>query len=969
MTPLTTTVPGDLAHEIAGDVLADDFSRAMYSTAAGVYQILPLAVVRPRGRDDIIKTLQWCRTNEVPVTLRGGGTSPVDGCLGKGVVIDTSAYMGPETEIDVHEDTVTAPAGATFSKVNEVLGRFDRCLLPEPLTGDYCTIGGMIATNASGMNSAKYGSIIEHVESLELVLADGTVLETQPLDVRRNGFKEFLEAGTLEARVHKEVYDLLRDNRGLIRSRVPKVATNSSGYRVERALQRGILDLGKLVTGSEGTLAVITRATLRTAEPAPVSGVLILYFENVQLAADSVRPILEAEPCSVELIDARALEFVRASRPDLSHFYRDKVRSVLIVEFDGADNDEVIPKLIETQRLIAEEGGTAVDSSMATADPDVEEARALRKSALNLLHNIRAPARVTPFIEDLAVNPDMVSSCVHGIVEIMRKHGVDVAINGPVGHGGLCPRPLLDLKNPDDIRKMREVAEEVFAMVVDMGGTISGGHGDGLARTEFLRLQYGGLCDVFAEVKNIFDPEPGQGGLNPGIKVGAERGTVVSNLRYGEEYGRRRIQPRLLYRDEPRGDVIERCHGCGACRSLSDVVAMCPVYKALQTEEASPRAKANVLRHLLSNRGTLPPEDEVAAEMAKLADLCVGCKMCSVECPSNIDVGKLMVELRARRAAKGGLSRNEKVAKRWPGILPLLATFPGIGNFLLHNRAVRLLAEKVFGIAAQRRLPRFRVRELSGRHRPTLTKTREQVVYFTGTYVDCFYPEISHCARDVLVRNGAEVEVVSGLNSGETRMMYGDVANARKLIEKAVKRIAPLVEEGFRVVFTDPRATLFFRRGMLDCVDTPEARAVAAASFDLMQFLLSLHRAGRLDTRFRAVPVPLAYHAPCHLRALQIGKPALELLALVPDLPVADLGGGCCGMSGTFGLRAKNYELSMLIGRPLFEQLRALEVRCGLTECPTCAMQLQQGSGKRVIHPIQVLHRAYGLSAHGMESW
>ena len=200
-------------------------------------------------------------------------------------------------------------------------------------------------------------------------------------------------------------------------------------------------------------------------------------------------------------------------------------------------------------------------------------------------------------------------------------------------------------------------------------------------------------------------------------------------------------------------------------------------------------------------------------------------------------------------------------------------------------------------------------------------------------------------------------------------MIYGDINGARKAIEKNVKRLGPLVKDGFRVVCTDPRTTLFFRRDMLDCVDSPEAAAVAAASFDLMQFLLSLHRAGRLDTRFRAVAFALAYHAPCHLRALQIGKPSVELLRLIPELPIADLDGGCCGMAGTFGLRKKNYDLSMLIGRPLFEQIKGLEVRYGLTECSSCAMQLHQGSGKRFLHPIQVLHRAYGLPEQGMESW
>ncbi len=802
-----------------------------------------------------------------------------------------------------------------------------------------------------------------------MLLPDGTVVETGPIDVRRTAFKELIAGGGGEAELYNKLYNLLRDNRRLVRSKTPSLSANSSGYRVERALRHGVLDLGPLVTGSEGTLAIVTRATLRTVERPPVSGILMLYFENVQLAADSVRPILDGGPCSVEMFDARALELVCARRPDLAHFLRRKVQSALMVEFDGADNDEVVPKLIETKKLLVEKGGTAADAIMAISEPDVEEARALRKAALNILHNIEGRRRVTPFIDDIAVPLDMLPSCVHGLCEMMNKRGLDVPIHGHVGHGNVSPWPLLDLRSPEDIKTMRQVAEQVFQMVVDMGGTISSGNGDGLARTEFLRLQYGELCDVFAEVKRVFERSSTSGGLNPGIKVGGERGTIISNLRYRADHSPRQTEPKLLYREVSRQDIIEKCHGGGACRNPTESVAMCPVYKALQTEEASPRAKSNVLRHLLSNQGTLPPEDEVVSEMTRLTDLCVDCKMCSVECPAGVDTAKLMVELRARRAEKGGLQRDEKVAKYWNTLLPLAATFPSVGNFLAHNRGVRFLVEKAFGIAARRQLPRFRPVELSGRHKPTLAKLRHRVAYFTGTPVDCFHPEVAQCALDVLLRNGAEVEVISGADPGTERMMYGDVAGARRAIRKNIKRLAPLVEDGFRIVFTDPRTALFFRKGLFDCIDTPEVRAVSEVSFDLMQFLLSLHRAGRLDIRFRAVPVPFAYHAPCHLRALKIGLPSLELLRLVPELPVVDLEGGCCGMGGTFGLRRKNYDLSMLIGRPLFERLKSLDVRYGLTECNSCAMQLQQGSGKRFLHPVQVLHRAYGLSEHGMESW
>jgi len=565
---------------------------------------------------------------------------------------------------------------------------------------------------------------------------------------------------------------------------------------------------------------------------------------------------------------------------------------------------------------------------------------------------------------------------------------------GHVGDGNIHTRPLLDPKDPADLRTMQRLYDEVSAYVRGVRGTMSGEHGDGLLRTPYLRQAYGdAIYSLFSLVKNAFDP---QGLMNPGKKVGpqeesgtwplgagaqagaAPNGPLLRDLRYGLGYRTFPQKPLLHFPGEEYEREIEKCHGCAQCKSTV-VTTMCPTYKATRREAASPRAKANLLRAVITGR--LDPDSSYGeAAMKSVTDWCIECGMCAVECPSNVNIPKLMLEAKSKyRAAHRG-SPLELALGHAEATSALGRRFAPLANPLLAQPLVRRLTEPLTGIDRRRRMPRFARHTLAqtapgaavhatpGDPAPVLGARRPLAAYFSDLYAAYNDPDLGQTVLRLLAAHGIEVVLPEQRSSGIPEMLYGYADSARETAAYNVASMLPWTKRGAAVLSAEPTATFAFKVHYPDYLSSPDCSAIADATHDLGEFLVR-YRADHPDRSPVARPLPgvwsearrVAYHQPCHLKAQGVGNPGVELLRELPGVEVIDLAAGCCGMAGTFGMKKHTYDLSMLTGAPLFERIAAVGPDLVASECSTCRLQIAEATSLQAVHPVTLLAAAYGV--------
>jgi Fe-S oxidoreductase len=577
------------------------------------------------------------------------------------------------------------------------------------------------------------------------------------------------------------------------------------------------------------------------------------------------------------------------------------------------------------------------------------------------------------------------------VQEVLQRHETTASFLVHAATGQVHTRPFLDLQKPEDASKLGALAEEVHRLALDLGGTVSSQHGTGLARTPWVARQYGRLYAVFRELKSIFDPHRI---FNPGKIVGPEADMQPWPLRApltasGGGTGRREdarppngdipsltpssgppVIPSLKWQTAEFGSEPLKCNGCGSCRIEAPPARMCPIFRATLTEAATPRAKANLMRQLLF--------DETASrslssdEVREVADLCVNCKMCALECPAHVNIPKLMLEAKAAHVAEHGLDRSDWVLARTESFAALGSAFAFVTNAALASRTTRWLLEKLFGVSRQRRLAAFaspsflrraQRRGWSRRPRRRRAGERARVAYFVDVFANYNDPQIAEATVAVLRHHGVEVYVPPGQRGcGMAPLAYGDIEGAREVAQHNLRILADLAREGYRIICSEPTAALMLRHDYLDLVDDPDAAVVAEQTVELTTYLGELHREGRLRTDF-AQPLDCAvgHHVPCHLKALGQPPAGPALLALIPGLRVHTIDVSCSGMADTFGFKAENYALSLAAGRPMLDELRRPRILFGSSECSACRLQMQDGSGKRALHPVQYLALAYGL--------
>ena len=948
----------DLRGLLGGELLFAPVERAPYSRDASLYEIDPLGVVCPRHEGELVALVGYAAERQIPLHARGAGTGLAGGCLGRGIVVDFARHM--RRVVEVRDEEVVAQAGVVVDALNAQLAPTGRRLGPDPGGASMATVGGIVGDDAAGARSLRYGSTADAVASLRVVLAGGEVatLCREPRPAADD------EPGDRRAAIARQVARLTSWNAERIGKAENATPRNRAGYALGAAGDASTIDLSRLVVGSEGTLALVTEATLRTVPiPAAVSAVL-LAFGRLGDAAEAVVACLEAGPSALELHDWRSLSLLRDADPALRLVLAD-AEAALVVGFEGDDPGAVGRAARRLGARAARLGRLVADPVVTGKRVEAEHLLGLRQVILPLLFRGSGPRRPVPLIDDIAVPPERLAELLARLQVILKGHGLSWTMYAHAGAGQLHARPFLDMGDPEDLAKLEPLAAEVVEAALELGGTISGEHGCGLVRSQFVRRQYGDLASTFREVKNAFDP---QGLLNPGKVVADDPHLLTKDLRRPAPAGSLPVLATpLRWPDLPRAEHVDACNACGQCRSREPHTRMCPVFRATRDEAASPRAKVHLIRQIAA--GELDPKTWGAEELKRNADLCVHCNLCESECPSGVDVSALMVEAKAAYAENHGLAPDDWMLSRidrwaaWASRLPILF------NTLMSSRRARWALERLVGLSRHRRLPRaHRSSFLARAERAGLTTPRPElpapkVAYFVDLYANHFDQELAEAVVAVLRQSDVHVYVPKYQRGcGMPALVAGDLDRARSLMLANLRALGDAVRDGYTVVCSEPTAALMLRREALRLTDDLDAALVAAHTTDVGAYLADLDAKGAYRRPSLPIYARVGYHQPCHLRAMGVGTPGLDLIRAIPELEVEFIDRGCSGIAGTFGMSRRNFRTSLRAGRGLSRRLRDADIDIGSTECGACRMQMEQGAAKRTIHPIKLLSLAYGLN-------
>ena len=945
---------------------------ALFSTAACIFRRKPLAVVSPASEADVAHTVAFAHAQGIPVTARGGGSSLAGQALGPGIILDFAAHMNRVLEVDAGRRTVRVQPGAIHSRVQKAVRGSGLRLGPDPSSGDFCTIGGNVGTNASGAHTLRHGSTKDHVLGLTTVLHDGSVVGMGTHGgARRAGEGEGGTpagggGGTWRA-VSAEVETILREGAPAFLPERPRANKNSCGYDLWGAWAPGdqVSSIGprfdpmRLIVGSEGTLGIVTEVTMRLVPRPQATAVALLYFASWEDATEAVLEARRLGASAIEAMDHTFLAFVRADRADLRPLIPERFDSSILVEFEGETAEEARAGIAAVEEWAAARRGKVLDFRAARNAEEQATLWAVRKAALPLIYRASPVEKPMNFIDDTAVPAERLGDYVNGLRAMFAKHRTPFAIFGHAGNGNVHVMPLMDPHDALFQSRMAAMAEDAFELTWQLGGTITGEHGDGILRAPYLERQYPRAYEVMARVKRAMDPS---GILNPGNVISDARTFPEGYSRYTNTY----VVTGTVFDDPDYRDMIEMCHGCGTCRDY------CPVGSTTSLEPHTARAKAVLLMEMI--RGELRPDSLTEKPFKEVMDSCFNCKLCLSECPSQVDIPGLAIAARKEFVEKHGMPVRNWVLGHADRIATVAGIAPAVVNLAIGNPLERAAREKVGQVAGRLDLPRFRrpfgtgdaaaKRALAlplvagptgapGSHAHARLGPMPQrnvpitkrVAYFAGCFARFHDPKgEAEATVKVLEANGIEVVVPEQRCCGIALITMGAersiIADARRNLET----LLPLVDRGFTVVASAPSCGLSLIEDYPRILDTDDARRLAAHTIDIHQYLWQLHERGELRTDFKEVPISVVYHNACHSVAQGITEEPIRLLKLVPGVDVRPIEDSCCGIAGTYGMKSENYERAQEIGDPLFKELDRTKAEFILTGCGTCNIQIAHGT-------------------------
>ncbi len=957
-----------LSDSLEGALLYDDLHKTLYATDASAYRIIPLAVALPKTIEDIVKLVHFAKEHKISLTPRTAGTSLAGQTIGNGIVVDVSKHFTKIVAFDAKNKTVTVQPGVIRDELNLFLKPHGLFFGPNTSTTNRCMIGGMVGNNSSGTTSIRYGVTRDKIVEIKAVLADGSQVKFNELSSAE--FIEKIKGGTLENTIYRTIYSELsnKENQEEILSQFPKpeIHRRNTGYAIDVLLKSDLfsgteptINLGKLLCGSEGTLAFTTEVTLKVDDLPPTNNVMVVaHFHTIQESLEAVVTAMKHHLYTCEMMDDTILNCTKTNREQAKNrfFIQGDPKAVIMLEvasYISMEDAEAQADALITD-LEKNNFGYALPKIYGS---DIDKINELRKAGLGLLGSIVGDDKAADSIEDTAVELSDLPNYIAEFAAMMKKHGQDAIYYAHAGAGEIHLRPVLNLKKKEGVYQFRNIATEVAVLVKKYRGSLSGEHGDGIVRGEFLPYMIGDKnYELLKRVKLAFDPNSV---MNIGKIVNALK--MDENLRFEVD----RIEPDIKTIQDFSDSLgilrlAEKCNGSGDCRKLPSAGGtLCPSYRATRNEKDTTRARANALREYLTHSEKENKFDH--KELYQVFELCVSCKACASECPSNVDVASLKSEFLYQYQKANGFSLRSKIFANNSKLNKLGSIFPGLTNFMVN----RSLVKKAMGVAAKREVPilakqTFR-KWYKANHslKKNATPTNGKVYLFCDEFTDYYDVQVGIDAYELLTQLGYEVVLVEHEESGRAYISKGFLEEAKVLANKNVTVFSSIITGDTPLIGIEPSAILTFRDEYLRLADNKSAAEQLSQNvFTVEEFFKKEITAGKIHAgQFSESEKKIKIHGHCHQKSLSTVEATFAMLSVPKNNSVTIYNSGCCGMAGSFGYEKEHYDISMQMGEDtLFPKIRNTESHVAISAAGTsCRHQIFDGTNRKAQHPVTIL--------------
>lgn len=967
-----------LGRQLEGELYYDAAMRTLYATDASAYREMPLAVAIPKHEQDIKTLIAFARKHKTSLIPRTAGTSLAGQVVGSGIVVDVSRTFTKILELNKEEGWVRVQPGVIRDELNLFLKPHGLFFGPETSTANRAMIGGMVGNNSCGSNSVVYRSTREHLLEVKAILSDGSEAEFKVLNL--DEFHAKCEGDLLENQIYKRVRSLLSDynNQEEIRREFPKktVERRNTGYAVDLLLDTAPFTAGEpdfnfcsLIAGSEGTLAFLTEIKLNVVPLPPKEiGLLCVHFNTIDESLRANLIALKYSPSASELIDHYILECTKQNREQMQNrfFVQGDPGAILVVEFARNTREEI------------EKDAAACEAEMKAAGlgyhfpllfgADTKKIWTLRKAGLGLLSNLPGDEKAVPVIEDTAVDVEDLPAFIREFNEILTKHGLYSVHYAHAGSGELHLRPIINLKTAEGNRMFRVIAEEIATLVKKYKGSLSGEHGDGRLRGEFIKQMVGEKnYQLLKEIKKVWDPE---NIFNPNKIV--DTPPMDTMLRYTPGQKTPPFKTVFRYHNQDVLQHAEQCNGSGDCRKTHlSGGTMCPSYMATRNEKDTTRARANILREFLTRSDKANRFDH--EEIKEIMDLCLSCKACKSECPSNVDMAKLKAEFLQQYYDSNGVPLRSRLIANFTLSAKLGSIAPGLYNFAMTNKVVSKWVKNFAGFALERSMPTlagttlkswFKTHKTSRPHAPEPGTHLRRVYLFCDEFTNYNDVEIGKKAILLLERLGYEVVIPEHDESGRSWMSKGLIRHAKGIANRNIARLRPIISDETPLIGIEPSAILTFRDEYIDLAEDElleDAKALAQHVYMIDEFLAKEISLARISAEvFTKEKKSIKLHGHCQQKAISSVGPSVQVLSLPENYSVETIPSGCCGMAGSFGYEKEHYEISMKVGElVLLPSVRAASEETIIAAPGTsCRHQIKDGTGRKAKHPVEVLYEA-----------